>query len=318
MRGDGGRGEWVEDPAAPLPDGACPPPPILTRGGQERITYLKAETEGSTEDWTQKARRCATTRLLPVPAVSAAKNRARRAETLRKSLGNAGSYYRGALLCLRGLGRGAASECLCPPTFLQQNSHLLERKVQHLEQGNDLSAGGGGLVICSHSDSSCSVCTECLLCASSGLCSGAGRVTRERTPPPLESLESPWRDKPSDGGRAGKRSCQGGGGRNPAEVTWKGVRRDAARLRPVAGGVGQGDAAPRALGRERGECPGAQSSRAVRRKLGWCPDAHGRLAGAEEQATGQGCIPRKKKRKADDVGSRWATWRNLGGQGWGQ
>ncbi|KAI4534409.1 hypothetical protein MG293_015269 [Ovis ammon polii] len=49
-------------------DGACPPPPILTRGGQERITYLKAETEGSTEDWTQKARRCATTRLLrPLP-----------------------------------------------------------------------------------------------------------------------------------------------------------------------------------------------------------------------------------------------------------
>ena len=137
----------MEDPAAPLPDGACPPPPILTRGGQERIMYLKAETEGSTEGWTQKARRCATTRLLRVPAVSAAKNRARRTETLPKSLGNAGSSYGGeAPLCFRGLGCAAASECLCPATFLQQKSHSLERKVQHLEQGNDRPAGGGGLV----------------------------------------------------------------------------------------------------------------------------------------------------------------------------
>ena len=75
------------------------------------------------------------------------KNRARRTETLRKSLGNAGSSYGGeAPLCLRGLGCAAASECLCPPTFLQQKSHSLERKVQHLEQGNDRPAGGGRLV----------------------------------------------------------------------------------------------------------------------------------------------------------------------------
>ena len=95
------------------------------------------------------------------------------------------------------------------------------------------------------------------------------------------------------------------------EVTWKGVRRDAARLRPVARRVGQGDAAPRALGRERGECPQAQSSRAVWRKLGWCRNAQGRLAGVEEQAAGQGWVLQKKERKADDAGSRWLlgeTW----------
>lgn len=154
----------------------------------------------------------------------------------------------------------------------------------------------------------------CIICA----VALGGSPGRERTPPALESLESPWRDKPLDPGQGRERSCQGGGGGNPVEVTWKGVRRDAARLRPVARRVGQGDAAPRALGRERGECPQAQSSRAVWRKLGWCRNAQGRLAGVEEQAAGQGWVLQKKERKADDAGSRWAPWRNLGGQGWGQ
>lgn len=146
----------------------------------------------------------------------------------------------------------------------------------------------------------------CIICAVA-LGAGGRSHSGERGHP------RPWRvwsllgePNPLIRGRAGKRSCQGGGGGNPAEVTWKGVRRDAARLRPVAGGVRQGDAAPRALVWERGEHPQAQSSQTVGRKLGWCRNAQGRLAGAEERAAGQGWVL-QKERKADDVGSRWGS-----------
>ena len=44
--------------------------------------------------------------------------------------------------------------------------------------------GAAGWSLCSHCDSSCCVCTERLLCASPRLCSGEGRVTREREDTP--------------------------------------------------------------------------------------------------------------------------------------
>lgn len=175
-----------------------------------------------------------------------------------------------------------------------------------------------GWSLCSPCDSSCCVCTERLLCASSVQWRREGHSRERGHPRPWKVWSLLGETNPLIQGRAGERSCQGGGGGNPAEVTWKGVRRDAAGLRPVAGRVGQGDAAPRALGRERGECPQAQSIRAVGRKLGLCRNAQGQLAGVEEQAAGQGWVLQKKQRKADDAGSRWAPWRNLGGQGWGQ
>lgn len=141
------------------------PHPPDTRTGRHRIVYLKAEAEGATEDWTEKARRCGATRLLWVPAVSTAKNRAGRARVSAREAWEPWKLLQAELHsastgCAAGAQGTSPSVAAARAVILQGTWFIIcSRKWPSLL--------GAVWSLCSPWDSSPDVCPGRLLCATS-------------------------------------------------------------------------------------------------------------------------------------------------------